>query len=158
MKVDTEDLVRIEQHAWRITTGSTGRMRVVTSIRVGSKVRTLTLGRFLMRPPKNKQVYPRRFQKGLDYRKSNLMICTLSERQRLLPKNKKESSSAYRGVSFSKRDKKWRAAIEWKGRSINLGHYSTESQAARAYNRAAQKYFGEIAYINQIQKSKERRR
>lgn len=150
VKVDKEDLERVGQHSWRVTKGTTGRQRVVTSIRTPKGVRSVTLGRFLMKPPKNKQVYPRRFNEGLDYRKFNLIVCTLAERQRLLPKKRINASSTYRGVSYSKTDNKWRAGIEVDGRSINLGHFESEDEAALAYNKAAKKYFGEMGYQNQV--------
>ena len=150
VKIDREDFERVSQHSWRITKGTTGRPRVVTSVREGAKVRSLTLGKFLMSPPAGKQVYPRRFNEGLDYRKGNLIVCTLSERQRLLPKKRVQSTSRYRGVSYSQTDGKWRAGIEVDGRSINLGHFESEHEAAHAYNEAAAKYFGDLAYQNRI--------
>jgi hypothetical protein len=157
VKIDQEDLERVSAHPWRITSATTGRPRVVTSFRTEDGVRQITLGRFLMDPPRGKQVYPRRFNDGLDYRKSNLIVCTLKERQRLLPKNRKESSSKFRGVSFSKKDGKWRAGIEVKGRSINLGHFDTETEAALAYNQAALKFFGPQAYQNPVDRKVKRR-
>ena len=150
VKIDREDLERVSKHSWRVTKGTTGRMRVVTSIRGPKGVRTLTLGKFLMDPPKGMQVYPRRFNDGLDYRKSNLIVCTLQERQRLLPKKRKDATSHYRGVSYSRVDGTWRAGIEVEGRSINLGNFSTEDEAALAYNEAARKYFGDLAYQNRV--------
>ena len=158
-KIDREDLKRVSEHTWRITKGTTGRARVVTSIRdKRGIVQNITLGRFLMKPPKTKQVYPRRFNEGLDYRKSNLIVCSLRERQRLLPKNRKRASSSYRGVSYSAADGKWRAAIEVNGRAVNLGHYARESEAAQAYNVAARKHFGASAYQNQVGKRNYKRR
>lgn len=150
VKIDKEDLERVNEHSWRVTKGTTGRQRVVTSVRTPKGVRSVTLGRFLMKPPKGKQVYPRRFNEGLDYRKSNLIVCTLQERQRLLPKKRINASSSYRGVSYSKADGKWRAGIEVDGRSINLGHFDSEDDAAVAYNQAARKHFGDMAYQNQV--------
>lgn len=158
VKVDREDLARLSQHSWRITKGTTGRVRVVTSVRGPTGVKNITLGKFLMDPPRGKQVYPRRFNEGLDYRKDNLIVCTLSERQRLLPKNRLKASSGYRGVSYSKFDRRWRAAIQVEGRSLNLGHFKTEAQAALAYNAAAKKYFGASAYQNQVGKRNYKRR
>lgn len=154
VKVDREDLDRIEKHSWRVTIGTTGRPRVVTSVRTKAGVRSITLGKFLMNPPKGKQVYCRRFVEGLDYRKENLIVCTIQERQRLLPKQKTETSSKYRGVSFQVANGRWRAGIEVDGKHINLGDFKDEGDAALAYNKAARKHFGSIAYQNSIGRKK----
>ena len=158
MKIDREDLDRVEAHSWRVTKGTTGRERVVTSMRIDGGSRTITLGAFLKKPVKGKQVYPRRFNEGLDYRKDNLVVCTLKERQRLLPKKRTKTSSIYRGVSFLKSAETWRAAIEVEGEAINLGDFESESEAATAYNKAARKHFGTMAYQNEIRKSNRRQR
>jgi len=152
VRIDREDRKRVSNHTWRVTEGTTGRRRVVTSIRKGEKIKTITLGKFLLAPPKGKQVYPRRFNNELDYRKSNLIVCTLKERQRLLPKKKIQTSSVFKGVSFNRKRKLWRAAIEVSSKSIYLGDFKTEEQAALAYNIAARKYFGAIAYQNPVGK------
>lgn len=156
VKIDRDDLERVEAHSWRVTKGTTGRERVVTSIRTTEGVRTVTLGAFLMKPPRGKQVYPRRFNEGLDYRKGNLVVCTLKERQRLLPKARAKTSSIYRGVSYQKSNEMWRASIAIEGEPVNLGDFDSESAAAEAYNRAARKHFGAMAYQNEI-RSKNRR-
>jgi hypothetical protein len=156
-KIDTEDYGRVSEHSWRATKAASGRLRVVTSIRGPKGVRSLTLGRFLMKPPPSKQVYPRRFNEGLDYRKGNLVVCTVKERQRLLPKVRAKTSSSYRGVSYSKRSDKWRAAIEVDGRTINLGEFTSEQAAAGAYNVGARKHFGDIAYQNRVEDNGNRR-
>lgn len=158
VKIDRADLARVSRHSWRVTQGTTGRERVVTSIRTPKGSRTLTLGAFLKKPAKGKQVYPRRFNEGLDYRKENLVVCTLKERQRLLPKKRTKTSSVYRGVSFQKASETWRAAIEVDGEALNLGNFDDEDQAARAYNRAARKYFGRLAYQNEIIRANRRRK
>ena len=158
VKIDREDVKRVSAHSWRVTFGTTGRKRVVTSIRGPKGVRSLTLGKFLMKPSKGKQVYPRRFNEELDYRKNNLIVCTLKERQRLLPKNRTDASSTFRGVSRDKASGKWRASIEVDGHSINLGQFKIESEAALAYNKAAKKYFGSLAYQNQVGRRNYKRR
>ncbi len=157
VKIDREDLDRVSEKSWRVTKGTTGRERVVTSIRRDEGSRTVTLGAFLKKPPTGKQVYPRRFNDGLDYRKDNLVVCTLKERQRLLPKKRTKTSSVYRGVSYMKGAEKWRAAIEVQGDSINLGDFEKEASAAQAYNKAAREHFGTMAYQNEIRKSNRRR-
>lgn len=157
VKIDKEDLARVEKYTWRVTKGSTGRPRVVTSIRGPDGPRSITLGRYLLKPAKNKQVYPRRFNDGLDYRKSNLVICTLKERQRLLAKRRAKTSSKYKGVSYAQGQSSWKAGIEVNGKSINLGAFKNEKDAAMAYNKAALKYFGKIAYQNEITKNPKRK-
>ena len=157
VKIDKEDLQKVSEHKWRVTMGTSGRPRVVTTIQTPDGARHLTLGRFLMDPPKEKQVYPRRFNDGLDYRKSNLVVCTLKERQRLLPKSRVESTSLYRGVSYSKRFGKWKAAIKINGKTTTIGFYKTEKEAALAYNKVALQKFGLIAYQNRIDQNKKKR-
>ncbi len=150
VKIDQEDLNRVSEYSWRVTLGTTGRKRVVTSYRDGKSVKTMTLGRFLMNPGKNKQVYPRRFNDSLDYRKENLVVCTLQERQQLLPKRRTGSSSRYKGVSYIQSQGLWRAGIMIDGNSVSLGDFKSEEAAALAYNKAAQENFGEFAYQNSI--------
>lgn len=62
----------------------------------------------------------------------------------------KPVSSKYKGVSWFKRDKKWKANITVNKKSIYLGMYESEFEAAAAYNRAALKFFGEFACLNQL--------
>ena len=159
VKVDAEDFDEIMTRSWRVIyTGKTRKPSVVTSIRTGENVRTMTLGQFLMNPRKGKLVYPRRWQGGLDYRKSNLIVCSMKERQRMLPKRADKSTSKYKGVSFVKSKKIWRARIEKNGKSHYLGDFVKEEHAALAYNKAAREMFGDIAYQNQIIKKSERRK
>lgn len=158
VKIDHEDLELVSKYSWRVTRATTGRLRVVASIPTASGYKTMTLGKFLMKPAKGKQVYPRRFNEELDYRKANLIVCTLKERQRLLPKKRSDNSSVYRGVSFIRSTQKWRAGIQINNQSINLGDFESEKEAALAYNKAARKYFGAIAYQNPVNRTPVKKR
>ena len=157
-KIDKEDLERVMKHTWRVITKSSGRKKVVTNIiEKDGRNRQISLGQFLMKPPKGKMVYPRRFMDGFDYCKSNLVVCTMQERQRILPPSRNHGTSKYKGVSYITSRKKWRAAIKYKGKSITLGLFANEDMAANAYNKAALDFFGKEAYQNQVGVSKMRR-
>lgn len=87
---------------------------------------------------------------ALDYRKQSLMSCSMAQRQTQLKKRKAKSSSKYKGVSRIKKSGKWRASIRPAGKSIYLGEYVSEDDAALAYNKAAVIYFGENAFLNTV--------
>lgn len=63
----------------------------------------------------------------------------------------KNNTSGYQGIDYMKKAKRWRARINIRGRSINLGGYSTAEAAFEAYCFAVLKYNGLEAY-EQIQK------
>lgn len=157
-KIDAEDFDLVSQHSWRTVTAKSGRRTVVTTISTPKGPRMLTLGAFLMKPRKGHLVYPRRFQNGFDYRKENLIVCTMKERQRILPKSRTQGTSQYKGVSYYPKNSCWRAGIRVDGRSIHIGFFDNEDAAAVAYNEAARKYFGDQAYQNQIRSPRPKRR
>ncbi len=84
---------------------------------------------------------------GLDNRKSNLRLCTHFQNQRNRRPGR-NGSSKYKGVRWSKRDKKFRAGITCNRKSYHLGMFESEIDAAKAYDNAAKKVFGEFAYLN----------
>lgn len=149
-KIDAEDYDRVMKHTWRVIKKDSGRLKVVTNVMTKGGNRQVSLGQFLMNPPKGKMVYPRRFMDGLDYRKSNLIVCTMKERQRILPKSRNHGSSRFKGVSYVQSLKRWRASIKVDGKSISIGVFESELEAADAYNKAAREHFGDMAYQNPL--------
>lgn len=156
-KIDAEDYDRVIKHTWRVIKKGSGRLKVVTNVVTPKGNRQVSLGHFLMNPPKGKMVYPRRFLDGLDYRKSNLIVCTMRERQQILPKSRHHGTSKYKGVSFVQSLKRWRASIKVNGKSKSLGVFTNETDAALAYNKAARELFGESSYQNVVDMPKRKR-
>lgn len=66
-------------------------------------------------------------------------------------KRKKDSSSKYVGVSFSKQREKWISVIKYSGKLIRIGSFLTEKEAALAYNAKAIEFYGESANLNIIE-------
>jgi excisionase family DNA binding protein len=83
----------------------------------------------------------------LDNRRCNLRISTRSQNQ-WNRKNTKKGASKYKGVWWNKQANKWSATITKNGQSHYLGLHHDELDAARAYDAAARKLFGEFAAPN----------
>lgn len=58
------------------------------------------------------------------------------------------ASSKFLGVSWYPPSGKWRARIRVSKKAIHLGHFSSEEDAAKAYDVAARKYFGDSTKLN----------
>lgn len=63
-------------------------------------------------------------------------------------KNRAQSSSKYKGVSYEPERKLWRASICCKGVKHRIGRFKNEKDAARAYDDYARKLQGEYARPN----------
>ena len=83
----------------------------------------------------------------LDNRKENLRICSSKQNSRNSKKNK-NNSSGFKGVAWHKSKKVWVAYIKVDYKNKHLGVYNTPENAAKAYDEAAKKYFGEFAKLN----------
>jgi hypothetical protein len=60
----------------------------------------------------------------------------------------KNNTTGFKGVSFDRVNKKYRAKIQQHGKTKCLGRYSEAISAAQAYDLAAIEYWGEFAKLN----------
>lgn len=136
--VDDEDFEYLNQFSWTLNSCNyAGRY---------SDGRFITMHRLIMGNPKGKQVDHidgNRFNN----QRSNLRICTQSQNC-MNRKATTKGSSGFRGVHKTKYS--YQARIEVSGKKMNLGHFKEPMEAAIAYNKAAVKYHGEFAVLNDI--------
>ena len=86
---------------------------------------------------------------GLHNQKYNLRRCT-SQQNRMNQRPQINTSSKYKGVHWDKQTSNWAAVIKVNQKSIRLGRFKKEKDAAHAYNLKAIECFGEFARPNII--------
>lgn len=79
---------------------------------------------------------------------NNIRECTQSQNNANRGKCKTRKSSIYKGVSWQMLIGKWKVQLRFHGKLIYLGLFTDEVLAARKYDEAALKYFGEFAQLN----------
>jgi len=82
---------------------------------------------------------------GLNNQRYNIRECTNSQNA-MNSQIIRKHSSQFKGVSWFKRDKKWRSYIDYPQKHI--GYFNSEIEAAKAYDMRAKELFGEFAYLN----------
>lgn len=94
---------------------------------------------------------------SLDNRKVNLRITDARGNARNCRKTVSKTVSRYKGVDYQPKCtiRPWRARIQGDAGRITIGTFSTESEAALAYNQAAIKHHGEFAVLNEITSNQE---
>lgn len=140
-KVDDEDFESLIKNKWFIANTGT---HIYAARRCGP--RNIKLHRILINPPNGFYV-DHIDGDTLNNQRSNLRVCTKSQNA-MNSKHQQSSSSKFKGVSWDSSRGKWRAQIKKHGVRFNLGRFSTEREAASAYNAKAKEIFGEFARLN----------
>ena len=111
-----------------------------------SKKRLVRMHRSLMNPTYSMDV-DHINGNGLDNRRENLRVCSRRENARNSRKRCK-GSSMFKGVCLDRQYGTWRASVRFNRKLINIGRFRNEEEAARAYDNAAEQYFGVFAHVN----------
>lgn len=152
--VDSDDFERLSQYKWcAVRHGQIGSWYPQTNIGKKPNCTTIKMHQLIMQAPLGFEI-DHKNRNGLDNRKNNLRICSRS--QNLANKEKRKgTSSKFKGVDFYnpkhyQAKKNWRARIRVEKKLKCIGYFTTEAEAAKAYNEAAIKAFGEFSCLNQI--------
>lgn len=113
--------------------------------RVDGRQTTILMHRAILQTPKG-MLTDHADGNGLNNIRSNLRACTKQQNQQ--NQRGHGGSSKYKGVSWSKARKKWHARIETNGKTSHLGYFANEDDAAKSYDVAALRLFGEFALLN----------
>lgn len=88
----------------------------------------------------------------LNNQRSNLRIASRIENTRyqkkMLTKAGRPTSSRYKGVSWDAKRHRWQARFGLKGKTLHLGRFAIEEDAARAYDKKVTEVYGEFAKTN----------
>lgn len=134
--VDDEDYERVNQHTWYKEYTSNTRI-IVTLL---SKRKRISLSSFI----KNNSF---QMEKNNRFTKDNL---TTKGNKSRWSRPYSNGKSKYKGVCWEKRSNKWYSSITIDGKSVYLGRFENEDEAAKAYNQAVIDYWDGNGYLNKI--------
>ena len=147
--VDDEDFEYLNQWKWQANQKKSKRFYAWRGKKIDGKYKMIYLHRFILKITDKKIFVDHVNMNTLDNRKINLRICTHSQNQMNTNKNNR-NSLGYKGISYDKRVNKFYANITLNKKTFYLGGFIDPKDAAKAYNEAAIKYFGEFANLNKI--------
>lgn len=141
--VDDADFDWLSQWKWHVFDNGRGYRYAITKWRPekGARQQTIYMHRQLLDAPRG-LVVDHISGETLDNRRSNLRLCTPTENTR-----NSRAIALYKGVNRISRHR-WMARIVVDGTTHYLGLYVTPEDAARAYDAAARRMYGEFARLN----------
>ena len=145
--VDDGDYQELSKYRWYAAWNPhTHSYRAVRTDCTGDKPKTVYMARVIMQAHPGQKVDHRRHD-TLNNQRENLRLCTNAENG-YNRKSNVGSSSAFKGVVWHRRDRKWQAYIRLANHLHHLGYFADEIAAARAYDVKAVEIFGDFALTN----------
>lgn len=149
VEIDDEDAEKVAQYTWHVHYCYRNGQPVLKGVRTddvkNGKKRKLLLHRLICAG----SVIDHKDGNVLNNRKKNLRGCSTAENACNTQKYK-QNTSGFKGVSWHKHVNRFAAQIGSSNKKIHLGYFDTAEEAASAYNKAALKYHGEFARLNEI--------
>jgi len=146
--VDPADYPHLSKYKWHLAkakhTNYAARWQRTPA---SNKRKKIWMHRQIAEPPKNLLV-DHINHNGLDNRRANLRIATHSQNLANRKKTTRKTLSKYKGLEFDKTTNKFKARISINSKTIYLGSFKSESDAAKAYDKAAIKYHKQFACLN----------
>ncbi len=159
-EIDAEDWERVSKYNWYLQKHKSGHQYAQTFVYPQGKQTGIYMHRMILDLQEKGLHVDHRNHEDLDNRKSKLRVATLTQNLHNQRRQKPKKISPYKGVRFHPycgsrgkvypRTKPWEVWICVYKKSIYLGAFTTKELAAEAYNEAAEKYFGEFAYLNKL--------
>jgi hypothetical protein len=150
--VDAKDYEQFSKHKW--FADKSGRSNTYyaerafyTNGRKGKRFILLMHREMLGMVPGDGRMVDHKNRNGLDCRKEKLRETTYGLNN-YNSKLRKTNTSGYRGVTWSKQNKKWTAQINFNNIHFNCGFYNDKINAAKAYDKVALKFYGDNAILN----------
>jgi len=155
--IDARDLHLAQAFSWKPRTHGRGPVYAWAMYRVspGKKGKRIALLHRVILGAAKGTIVDHRNGNGLDCRRENLRITDQVGNARNITLSPNQKRGGFKGVCWLKREQRWRATIKagdlqpnGSRKAVFLGHFDDPVSAARAYDAAAQKYFGEFASLN----------
>lgn len=138
--IDSADILMVESHSWCAHRSSSG---FYATSRIEGKL--IFMHHFVLGVANDVGIDHRNGDR-LDNRRDNLRLATAQQNMR--NQRPRGGSSRFKGVHWNRRSGKWQASLSVDYRYVYLGLFTDEAEAARAYDAAAIRLFGEFARLN----------
>lgn len=153
--VDDEDYERLSQYHWMASREHRSWYAVRAPPRRGNEhPKLIRMHREILGASDGEDV-DHKDGDGLNNQRGNIRIATRRDNMRNRTRKQENTSSRFKGVYWHKPKRRWRAMIRGgpvgpsgTSRRIQLGTFRNEEDAARAYDAAAKRMFGEFAALN----------
>jgi hypothetical protein len=143
--VDDADYPRVTAHKWSASKSRSNLYAVRTIKTPDGRRRSQLLHRFIMGVTDPTIDVDHKDHDGLNCQRHNLRRCVRGENDG--NRRKTRGASRFKGVSWASGRELWRACIRIE-KTVHLGYFSDEIEAALAYDTAARIRFGVMANCN----------